>query len=184
MDQSDLDLILKAQAGSLPAWDALVRRYEGQVYNFSLRFTGNADDALDLMQEVFLGLYRNLEEFRGQSQLSTWLFRVAHNKAIDLARRRSVRPVLNEQTDHDELQNLCSELPSPDEQLETQQGNVRVRTLLSQLPIAQRMVVELKIYQELTFDEIADLSGISANTAKTRFYTALKKIRELMEAES
>lgn len=184
MDQSDLDLILKAQAGSLSAWNTLVRRYEGQVYNFSLRFTGNVDDALDLMQEVFLGMYRNLDEFRGQAQLSTWLFRVAHNKAIDLARRRSVRPVLNAQADYDELQELGSDQPTPDEQLEARQGDDRVRVLLSQLPIAQRMVVELKIYQELTFDEIADLSGISANTAKTRFYTALKKIRELMEAET
>ncbi|ALO45865.1 RNA polymerase sigma factor [Pseudohongiella spirulinae] len=184
MDQSDLDLIRKAQAGSLAAWDTLVRRYEGQVYNFSLRFVGNADDAQDLMQEVFLGLYRNLEEFRGQAQLSTWLFRVAHNKAIDLARRRSVRPVLNAQADYDELQELRSEQPAPDEQLEAIQGNERVLMLLSQLPPAQRMVIELKIYQELTFDEIADLSGISANTAKTRFYTALKKIRELMEART
>lgn len=182
MDQSDLDLILKAQAGSLPAWNALVRRYEGQVYNFSLRFTGNVDDAQDLMQEVFLGLYRNLEEFRGQAQLSTWLFRVAHNKAIDLARRRSVRPVLNSQSDYDELSELSSDKPTPEEHLESAQSSDRVCGLLSQLPPAQRMVIELKIYQELTFEEIADLSGISANTAKTRFYTALKKIRELMEA--
>ena len=86
--EQDDALIRAALDGSARAWDQLVRRHETQVYNFSLRLTGNPTDALDLMQEVFLGVYRNLHRFRGESRFSTWLFRIAHNKAIDMARRR------------------------------------------------------------------------------------------------
>ena len=96
MDQSDNQLIAAALAGSLPAWDALVRRHERRVYNLGLRLLNNPDDALDLVQDVFLGVYRNLYRFRGESQFSTWLFRIVHNKAVDLIRRRQAGPEIED----------------------------------------------------------------------------------------
>lgn len=177
--EHDNQLIEGALNGSLQAWEALVRRYEARVYNFSLRLTGNRDDAMDLMQEVFLGVYRNLERFRGESQFSSWLFRIAHNKAIDMARRRNASPV--QDIDVEELPEPGSANSSPLCLLMSEQSNANVQALLVMLSAEQRLLVELKVFQGMTFDEIAELQVISANTAKTRFYSALKKLRVMLE---
>ena len=84
----DEALVGAALNGSARAWEKLVRRYEGKIYNQGLRLTGNNSDAMDLMQEVFLGVYRNLHRFRGDAKFSSWIFRIAHNKAIDINRRK------------------------------------------------------------------------------------------------
>jgi RNA polymerase sigma-70 factor (ECF subfamily) len=177
--EHDNQLIEGALNGSLQAWETLVRRYEARVYNFSLRLTGNRDDAMDLMQEVFLGVYRNLESFRGESQFSSWLFRIAHNKAIDMARRRNASPV--QDMDVEELPEPGSANSSPLSLLMSEQSNATVQALLAMLSAEQRLLVELKVFQGMTFDEIAELQDISANTAKTRFYSALKKLRVMLE---
>ncbi|MFM1895586.1 MAG: hypothetical protein RLZZ385_660 [Pseudomonadota bacterium] len=178
----DPALIAAALNGSATAWDRLVRRYEGRVYNYGLRLTGNATDAMDLMQEVFLGVYRNLHRFRGDARFTSWLFRIAHNKAIDLARRKKL--LAGHLDIDDEEQVRMPEAEShyePDEQLAQQQTNREVVGFLQSLPMEQRMIVELKFYQSMTFDEIAQLLDISENTAKTRFYTALRKLKTVME---
>lgn len=180
-DSADHELISGALNGSLSAWELLVRRYEGRVYNFSLRLTGNADDAMDLMQEVFLGVYRNLERFRGESLFSTWLFRIAHNKAVDMARRRGVGPPTEPATEAQQEQAQGDEQFHPEHELQQRQLNDQIKRLLTQLPAEQRMTIELKFYQELTFEQIADIEDISANTAKTRFYSAIRKLKELLE---
>ena len=84
----DEALIAAALNGSAYAWEKLVKRYETQIFNYSVRLTGNSSDAMDLMQEVFLGVYRNLHRFRGDAKFSSWIFRIAHNKAVDMNRRR------------------------------------------------------------------------------------------------
>ncbi|MEX2334851.1 MAG: sigma-70 family RNA polymerase sigma factor [Pseudohongiella sp.] len=173
--------------GSLPAWEALVRRYEGRVYNYSLRLTGNRDDAQDLMQDVFLGVYRNLERFRGESQFVSWLFRIAHNKAVDLARRRSASPVKDQglPDDPDAWPDAWPDAhrtaEGPQELALAGEKNAVIQALLQALTSEQRLILELKVFQSMTFDEIAMMQVISANTAKTRFYAALRKLRALME---
>lgn len=183
--ENDEALITAALEGSARAWDRLVRRYENRIYNYGLRITGNPSDALDLMQEVFLGVYRNLHRFRGDASFRSWLFRIAHNKAIDMNRRRALlqgrTSSLDEQQD-DEIQ-IPDHSPAsePDRQLSNYETNRQVQVLLAGIPLEQRLVVELKIYQSLTFEEIAAMQEISENTAKTRFYTALKKLKTVME---
>ncbi len=188
--EQDDALIRAALDGSARAWDQLVRRHETQVYNFSLRLTGNPTDALDLMQEVFLGVYRNLHRFRGDSQFSTWLFRIAHNKAIDMARRRPSSTSLESALQHggDLVEARWQQLDDAPEQdpqalLDERQRNALIQAQMGALPLEQRLVVELKVFQSLTFEEIAELQDISANTAKTRFYTALRRLKALMEQD-
>lgn len=187
-NDQDEALIAAALDGSARAWERLVQRYEGQVYNFSLRLTGNPSDALDLMQEVFLGVYRNLQRFRGESKFTTWLFRIAHNKAVDMRRRKHLLMPLsalagNEQNDEEVMDRVAPARSEQDPQsmLSAAQSNAQIARHLGALSWEQRMVVELKVYQSHTFDEIALLQDISANTAKTRFYTALKLLKKQME---
>lgn len=192
----DEALIEAAIQGSGRAWDRLVRRHEQRVYNFGLRLTGNPADARDVMQEVFLGVYRSLHRFRGEAQFSSWLFRIAHNKAVDLQRKQRTvaisdavpgRHERGEQGesaagDYDSVSDDAR--PGPLDQALSDEASERILALLQTLPAAQRMVVELKLYQSLTFEEIAMLESISSNTAKTRFYTALRKLRHALEQEN
>lgn len=160
-----------------------MRRYEGRVYNYSLRLTGNRDDALDLTQDVFLGVYRNLERFRGESQFVSWLFRIAHNKAVDLARRRQANPVKYQglPDDPEAWPDNGGTAAGPQDDALVSEKNATIQRLLLMLTPGQRLILELKVFQSMTFEEIAVMQDISANTAKTRFYAALKKLRALME---
>lgn len=181
----DEALIAAALNGSAYAWEKLVKRYEGKIYNQGLRLTGNPTDAMDLMQEVFLGVYRNLHRFRGDAQFSSWIFRIAHNKAIDLNRRKRLLSNQTNSLDQDEFAGFDAlaggEEFEPEICLNEQQQNRRVMKMLGQIPMDQRLIVELKIFQSRTFDEIADMQDISVNTVKTRFYAALKKLKVVSE---
>lgn len=181
----DEALIAAALNGSAYAWEKLVKRYEGRIYNHGLRLTGNASDAMDLMQEVFLGVYRNLHRFRGDAKFSSWVFRIAHNKAVDMNRRKKLLSSHGKSKD-DEDYDLFDSIAASSElepELSAQQAetNRQIMTMLASLPIEQKMVVELKVFQAQTFEEIAASQDISSNTAKTRFYTALKKLKSLTE---
>lgn len=176
-------LIAAALNGSAYAWEKLVKRYEGRIYNHGLRLTGNQSDAMDLMQEVFLGVYRNLHRFRGDAKFSSWIFRIAHNKAMDMNRRHSLlKPARNEGAEEETFAAVAADSQhEPDVKLGELRRNRQIVELLAALPFEQRLIVELKIFQSLTFDEIAVMQEISENTAKTRFYAALKKLRHISE---
>ncbi|MEQ8314311.1 MAG: sigma-70 family RNA polymerase sigma factor [Gammaproteobacteria bacterium] len=187
MSSIDEDEALTAAAlnGSAVAWEKLVRRYESRVYNQGLRLMGNPADAMDLVQEVFLGVYRNLHRFRGDAKFSSWVFRIAHNKAVDLNRRKRILAGTvsgGAEDDQDPLDSVPTDARSePDNRLVQFEQNKNTMELLMQLPFEQRLIVELKIFQSLTFEEIAQMQDISENTAKTRFYTALRKLKTVSE---
>ena len=184
----DQALIAAALKGSAYAWGKLVKRYESKIYNHGLRLTGNSSDAMDLMQEVFLGVYRNLHRFRGDAKFSSWIFRIAHNKAADMNRRKRLMtssPKFSAEDEGDEFEKFPGKKDlEPENRLGSIEQNVRVLKMLSELSLDQRSIVELKIFQSLTFDEISALQDISANTAKTRFYSALKKLKVVSEEQN
>ena len=184
----DQALIAAALKGSAYAWDKLVKRYESKIYNHGLRLTGNSSDAMDLMQEVFLGVYRNLHRFRGDAKFSSWIFRIAHNKAVDMNRRKRLMaspPRFSTEDEGDEFEKFPGKTDlEPENRLGNTEQNARVLKMLSELSSDQRSIVELKIFQSLTFDEIAGLQDISENTAKTRFYSALKKLKVVSEEKN
>lgn len=180
----DEALIAAALNGSSYAWEKLVKRYETRLYNHGLRLTGNSSDAMDLMQEVFLGVYRNLHRFRGDAKFSSWIFRIAHNKSVDMSRRKRFTTVQS-RSDDDDIDFLdtlpASSKLEPESVLGESQLNAKVLSMLAQIPLDQRLIVEYKVFQSLTFEEIAELQDLSVNTAKTRFYAALKKLKVISE---
>ena len=184
----DKDLIRAALAGKSVSWQKLVRRYERRVYNHCMRLTGSDADALDLMQEVFLGVYRSLNTFRGDSKFSTWLFRIVHNKSVDaISRRRSY--IFLENSSDDESASEIEQFPDeeagePYAALSLTQTNARVLRYLDRLSYEQRLIVEMKVYQGMTFEEVGQVVRVSENTAKTRYYSALKKLKNLLEASN
>ncbi len=175
--QSDARLISRALAGSSGAWTGLVRRYERRIYNYALRMVGHPDDALDVVQEVFMAVHRNLATFRGESTFASWLFRIANYRSTDFLRRRRTFAPLDE----------TAELPDgalysdPAASAGALNVNQKLIHAMQTLPAEQRVVVELKFFQHFTFEEIGGQLGISPNTAKTRLYTALRKLRTVEE---
>ena len=181
----DSQLIRSALAGKSASWQKLVRRYERRIYNHCLRLTGNDADALDLMQEVFLGVYRSLHTFRGESKFSTWVFRIVHNKSVDAIRRRQSYIFLENSSDNEyasEIEQFPDEKAvGPEATLSLTQTNAKILQHLDQLSDEQRLIVEMKVYQGMTFEEIGQVVRVSDNTSKTRYYSALKKLKKLLE---
>ena len=174
--RSDESLISKALDGDERAWQQLVSRYQSVLYYYSLRLLGDPDDARDLLQDVLMVLCRNLAQFRGDSSFKTWLFGIANYRAMDMLRKR--KPA----ADIDDLPEVVDvETQSHEQQLSTAQTERLIRQHLILLPPEQRLVVELRFYQQFTFDEIATQLALSSNTVKSRFYAALDKLKTQLE---
>ena len=168
--KTDEELIRRALDGSDRAWSQLVKRYEKRLYNHALRMVGNPDDAMDLLQDVMLSVYRNLAGYRGDAPFPAWLFRIATFRCTDHLRRKRLP--------QSELSDVADTGLTPSTSLENIRSNTDIARLLAKLPTDQRQVVELKFFQNFTFEEIGGQLGISSNTAKSRLYAALKKMRE------
>ncbi|NVK25685.1 MAG: sigma-70 family RNA polymerase sigma factor [Gammaproteobacteria bacterium] len=176
--QTDEKLINKALKGNQSAWRQLVTRYESCVYQYALRMTSNADDAMDVLQETFISVSRSLPEFRGDSAFKTWLMRIAHFRVVEFYRRRRWF------ADESELETMDAEAEQacPEHAFSQKQAQQQMIIYMKKLPFEQKLVVELKVFQQQTFDDIARQLGVSTNTIKTRFYSALDKLKTLMGA--
>ncbi|MDF2176976.1 RNA polymerase sigma factor [Aliiglaciecola sp. CAU 1673] len=176
-EQTDEKLISKALDGHQRAWLKLVRRYEKPIYNYGLRMTGNADDAMDLMQEVFMSVFRNLASYRAQGSFKSWLFSIAHFRCVEFYRRRRHYQPLDEITEPVAEGDCVSEVLN---------ANGRKQELIGamqSLPLEQKAVLELKFFGQFTFEEIAAQLGVSSNTVKSRLYAALGKLKVQLEVD-
>lgn len=178
--QSDEALIDQALNGSERGWHKLVKRYEKAVYGYAYRMTGNQADAMDLMQETFISVCNSLHQFKGNSSFKTWLMSLAHYRCIDFYRRKQLDKDSDKNIDHIVSVESWSE---PSENHEAQQSRAEIIKLLSFLPFDQKLVVELKMFQQLTFDQIAEQLGCSVNTVKSQFYSALSKLKRNIESK-
>ena len=171
----DTDLIRQASRGSVESFNLLVSRYEKRVYNYLLRIIGNREDALDLAQDVFLKAYQNLRKLDDPGRFAPWLYRIAHNEAYSLFRKRKPEVDLDdiepEATDIGIAVGGTSIFPV--------ELSLAVAAALDRLSPDQREAVVLKIYQGFKFDEMAEILSCPVSTVKSRLYTAL----ELLKAE-
>jgi RNA polymerase sigma-70 factor (ECF subfamily) len=175
-ERSDETLVRQALKGKKSAWVTLVKRYEKKIYNYTLRMVSNPDDALDLMQDVFVAVFRNLSSFRGDSPFKGWMFKIAHYRCIEFYRRKRPTQSLDDIPEQEEAGQICPEFNA----ISGQQSSA-INVAMKKLPVNQKLVVELKFFQHLTFDEIASQLGISVNTAKSRLYSALDKLKNHLE---
>jgi RNA polymerase sigma-70 factor (ECF subfamily) len=171
----DADLIQQAARGSVEAYNLLVSRWEKRVYNYLLRITGNREDALDLAQDVFLKAYQNLRKLDDPGRFAAWLYRIAHNEAYSMFRKR--RPEADVEDVQPEATGTGITVGgSPVFPIEL---GLVVASALERLKPEQREAVVLKIYQGFKFEEMAEILTCPVSTVKSRVYTAL----ELLKAE-
>lgn len=177
------DWLARAQAGEARAFEQLVSYFEARVYQMALRSTGNAEDAADIAQEVFVRVWRRLHEFRGESALSTWIYRVTMNLCIDFSRRKTTK--VQTSSLYDEQGEV---LPTPDSNPENnpeqahEDNLVReeLRIALAELSDDHRQVVMLRDISGLSYTEIADTLEISQGTVKSRLARARDSLRKTL----
>jgi RNA polymerase sigma-70 factor (ECF subfamily) len=169
----DADLIRSARRGGVEAYNLLVSRWEKRVYNYLLRILGNREDALDLTQDVFLKAYQNLRKLEDPTRFAPWLFRIAHNEAYSLFRKR--RPETDETPPEAEGDSAVLVGGSSVFPMEL---TLAVAAALDRLSPDQREAVVLKIYQGFKFEEIAGILSCPVSTVKSRLYTALELLKE------
>lgn len=163
----DADLITRARRGDVEGFNLLVSRWEKRVYNYLLRLTGGSEDAMDLCQDVFLKAWQNIRKLDDPARFGPWLFRIAHNDAYSLFRKR--RPE-TAQEDVNFADREIAHTVSPEVSL-------AVAAALGRLTPEQREAVVLKVYQGWKFDEMAEILEIPVSTIKSRLYTALDLLK-------
>ena len=184
---TDEQLVERALAGDSDAFGEVVRRWERKIYALAYGITGSVEDARDAAQETFISAYRNLQGFRGEAKVSSWLHRIAVNHCITRKRRARVRAEIGIE---DEVEAAgerflsTSERESPARAAEAKERTEAVRRAVAALPPELREVVVLKEVEDLTFQEIADALQIPLSTVKSRLYTALKQLRLRLERYS
>jgi RNA polymerase sigma-70 factor (ECF subfamily) len=165
----DADLIARVKKGDIEAFNHLVSRWEKRVYNYLLRLTASPDDSLDLSQDVFLKAYQNVRKLDDVARFGPWLFRIAHNEAYSMFRKRRPEGDIGD-TDLAERQVAPGASP---------ELTLAVEAALNRLTPEQREAVVLKVYQGFKFEEMAEILACPVSTVKSRLYTAL----ELMKTE-
>lgn len=175
--RQDDSLVKKALKGDERAWIALLERYEKAIYNYGIRMAGNKDDAADLMQDIFLSVYKSLDSYKGgnEGSFKCWLFRIAHFRCVEFYRRKRPHAML------DDVPEQESDQVTPEQELVNVAHYGELHQAMQRLPMPQKAVVELKFFGQFTFDEIAIQLGVSANTVKSRLYAALEKLKHSLE---
>lgn len=159
-------------AGDGSAFDILVIRHQKAVERVCYRFTGNREDAADLTQEVFVKAYRSLPAFRGSSAFSTWLYRIAVNACLSFKASRK-----NRTEEWDEDYDIVAEGPSAEETLDSDLNAQTVRAALDTLPERQRLTVIMKVLEERTHAEVAEILGSNVGTVKANLFFAIRNLR-------
>lgn len=170
----------------LDSFDALVGAYEKRIYNVAYRILGDPDDAADVTQETFISAYRSFNQFRGESQVYTWLYQIAVNHCRNrLKRRRRERSVqvesLDAPRDGEEAEGSPREVAdlthAPHTVLEEKEMQARIVEAVQSLPPDYREVVVLREMQGMAYNEIAAATGLSLENVKTRLSRARAMLR-------
>jgi RNA polymerase sigma-70 factor (ECF subfamily) len=170
----DRDVVEAFRLGDRTAFETLVRRHQKGVWRVVRRYIKRDADAADVTQQVFVRAFKALGAFRGAASVRSWLYRIAINCSLTWIRdhRRETPTEIDEES--------LTEQPSAPGRIATNQEGIALRAAIEQLPPKQKMVLELRVFDDLSFKEVAELADCSENTAKVSFHYAVKKLREIL----
>jgi RNA polymerase sigma-70 factor, ECF subfamily len=184
--RDESELLTELQAGSETAFDWLVTHYHAPVYNLILGMLGDASDAADGTQEVFLKAFRGIRGFRHGSSLKTWLYRIAIREALNhkrwfkrhLQKTVSIDAELEEGREHLEIEDLCA---TPFEQLAAREMQVVVQRALHSVPHIFRVAVILRDLEGFSYEEVAEILECSIGTVKSRILRGRRALKEILQ---
>jgi RNA polymerase sigma-70 factor (ECF subfamily) len=174
-DTGERELVQKALAGDERAFRQILEGHYTLIYSVVRGVAGQRAETDDIVQEIFIKIFRALGDFRGESRLSTWIYRIARNEALNAVDRRKPAVIPIED---------CMELPdsgeSPETTLRRRMSRERLERFLDRLDEKQRVSIELRYIGEKSYEEIADIMGIPIGTVKTNIYRAKLSLKRMM----
>ncbi|MBQ2864962.1 MAG: sigma-70 family RNA polymerase sigma factor [Clostridia bacterium] len=177
------DIVARAQKGDHDAFEQIVTAFEKKVYNMALRYTNDPEDALDISQEVFLRVYRFLPNYKGNSTLSTWIYRITMNVCHDTAGKKSNLNELSlDAGDDDEkpITEISDVRFDPEKEFERKQTKELIARGIALLDSEQRDAIIMRDINGMSYDEIADVLGLSQGTVKSRIFRAREKLKNFL----
>jgi RNA polymerase sigma-70 factor (ECF subfamily) len=168
----DAALVERFRSGEREAFELLVRRYQKPIYHFVLRHIGDADDAAELTQRAFIKAFQGFGGFRGGAEFRSWLYRIAVNLALNHLRDRA------RFTDEAAAAERPGEGALVVERLMDAERAHLLRRAVAELPPKQRLTLELRVYEDLSFREIGQVLGSSEGAAKVNYHYAVKRLKE------
>ncbi len=179
---SDVDLLAQLRKGDPRATEQLLARHEHQIYRFGLRMCGNEEDARDVLQETLLAAFKNLETFRGEAQLSTWLYQVARSFCIKQRRRHQGEPSHHESMECEAVKSIASDNTEPDAQAHAREVGHVIEAAMASLPQEHREAIVLRDVEGLLAEEAALVVGVSVGAFKSRLHRARLELKQSMAA--
>ncbi len=179
---SDAELIVGAIRGGEDSFAELVQRYQRPIISYVYRFLNDYDASLDVTQEVFIKVYNSLDRYSSDYKFSTWLYRIAHNAAIDHIRRHSKKEqsIEAENQEGEYQMQLESSRPNPEEDRERSEWRNEIEAVVKCLPVAYRELIELRHGKDLSYVEIAEITDLPLGTVKNRLFRAREMMREML----
>jgi RNA polymerase sigma-70 factor, ECF subfamily len=170
----DGELAEAFRRGDRSAFDAIVRRHQKGVWRVVRRYLKRDADAADVTQLVFVRAFKGLATFRGAASVRSWLYRIAINCSLSWIRDHK------RETPTEIAEESLTEQPAAPGRIAGGQDALALRAAIEQLPPKQKLVLELRVFDELSFKEVAALADCSENTAKVSFHYAVKKLRDIL----
>jgi RNA polymerase sigma-70 factor, ECF subfamily len=178
---SDRELVATAATGLEGSFEELVKRYQRPISAYVYRMVGDYEAALDLTQEIFIKVYGSLARYRSEFKFSTWIYKIAHNSAVDHLRRNSGRErslVKGVEGDQYDVPIESGSL-SPEQESERKERRSEIEYVVRSLPTVYRELIVLRHSQDLTYEEIVEVTGLPLGTVKNRLFRA----REMMRSQ-
>ena len=175
---TDFDLVKDFTNGEESAFNKIVLKYQHKIYWHARRMIGNHLDADEIVQEVLLVMYNKLKDFKFQSSLYTWIYRITSTRSINFIKKRQLKnvfsivdqPEISVKLDEDIIKNI-----------EVKEKLEKIERYLKKIPPKQREVFILKNYEQMTYEEIAEITGKSIGGLKSNYFQAMKKIMEMVK---
>jgi len=177
---SDLHLVKQAQQGNSDAFASLFHTHKARVYSVCLRMTNNTAEAEDLTQDAFLQVFRKLSTFRGDSALSTWLYRIAVNTVLMYFRKKTLRQISLDEPYSQDAKTVRREYGSLDDRLSGCVDRIALARAITELPAGYRTIFLLHEVEGYEHQEIAELLNCSVGNSKSQLHKAKLRIRELL----
>lgn len=185
MDSSQTDeaLMLRYATGDAVAFEQLYTRHKGPVYRYMLKLCHNEAIAEELFQEVWMKLIKARENYVASAKFTTWLYKLAHNLFIDHYRKQNIQIVTDSTIAPDTIESEQHADNNPEQQLQLNQSIDQFNQVLESLPNEQREVFLLKEETDMNLQEIAEMTGINYESAKSRLRYAINKLRSVLREE-
>lgn len=183
------EIVKQLKSGNYSNYDKIVNSYKNRVFGMAYKFTGDYDESQDLAQEVFLKIYRQIKNFREESKLSTWIYRISVNTCLDWKKKKEKMKSINfsnmvNEENRDQIIDIKDESLSPDRIILQDEDQKQVHKLIYELSDKYKTVLIMYHFNEMSYQDISKALDIPERTVETRLYRARRMLKDKISKEN